>query len=145
MAPGSLRSHRLRRATDPARQSFRQARCERRLVLEFAFEDDEGAPALRRIGGKRSLVPRPVAGDLGAPIGRVGLGRPRAARAIMSMPKAAMDENRKFAGGVDDVRLSRQIAAMKSVARAIGRRSARTASSGFVSRDLTARMTAERS
>jgi hypothetical protein len=35
----------------------------------------------------------------------------------MSMAKAAMNENREFAGGVDDVGLSRQIAAMKPVAR----------------------------
>ena len=79
--------------------------------------DDERAPAHRCVGGERLLVARPVAGDLGAPIVGVGLRRPRAARAIMAVPEAAVHENRELAGDVDDVGLTRQIAAMKPVAR----------------------------
>ena len=97
------------------------------------------------VGGERSFVARPVAGDLGAPIVGVGLGHARAARAVVAVPEAAVHENRELPARIDDVRLARQVGAMEPVAGAIGRRSARTARSGPVSRDLTARMTAERS
>ena len=63
------------------------------------------------------------------------------------MPEAAVDENRQLAAAVDDVGLARQIGAVEPVAgRDSAQDGARTARSAHsVSRDLTARMVAERS
>ena len=79
--------------------------------------DDKRAPAHRGVGGEGFHVAGAVAGDLGAPIVGVGLRHARAARAIVPVPEAAVDENREPARAVDDVGLARQIGAMEPVAR----------------------------
>jgi hypothetical protein len=47
-------------------QSLREPRAERRLVLELALVDDEGAPAHRGIGSARTARSGPVSRDLTA-------------------------------------------------------------------------------
>jgi hypothetical protein len=95
---------------------FHEPGDERDPILEFALVNDEGPPSHRFVGGERLYVARPVTGDLGAPIGGVGLRSARPARAIVAMPETAVNENRELAGNVNDIRLARQIAAMKPVA-----------------------------
>ena len=65
-------------------------------------------------------VPRPVAGDLGDPVGAMLLGHPRAALAVMSMPETAMHEDRDPAADIGDVRRARDVAPIEPVARGDG-------------------------
>ena len=62
----------------------------------------------------------------------------------MAVPKTAMHENRAPLADVGDVGIARQILAVQPIGRRETPQRARTASSGVVSRDFTARMVAER-
>ena len=77
-----------------------EARAQGGRVLQLAFVDYQRPPAHRRPAPRRRRrVARAVARDLGAPIVGVGLGHARAARAVVAMPEAAVDEDRQLAGG----------------------------------------------
>ena len=57
-----------------------------------------------------------VAGDLGKPVIPVRFGNPRAARAVMPVPEAAMDEDRLLAAEIGDVRIAGNVPAVQAVA-----------------------------
>src|SRR6185312_11652751 len=97
-------------------QGLREAGAEPSPVLELALVDGERPPAHCGIGGERLFVARPVTGDLGAPIVGVGLRHAGAARAIVPVPEAAVDEDGEFSPDVNDVRLARQVGAIQPVA-----------------------------
>ncbi|MDQ1154301.1 signal transduction histidine kinase [Brevundimonas sp. SORGH_AS 993] len=93
----------------------RQARGEIRIA-QRAFPHDQNAPARLGQVGRVPGVAGAVALDLGDPVVGVGLGLSRAARAVVAVPEAAVDEQGRTSPLHHHVGPTRQAAAAQPIA-----------------------------
>lgn len=87
-----------------------------RLVPNLAFPHDESSPAILLELPTHPPVAVAIVCDLGRPVGYVCLGHARPALASVSMPKAAVHENRQPSAEINDVGFAWNVRAMQSVA-----------------------------
>ena len=87
-------------------------------IAGFAFPYGARGPAQLFQRGGRRCVAGHVAGDLGLPVGAVGLRHAGAARTVVAVPEAAVHEEGDAAGGEDEVRLAGQVGAVEAEAQA---------------------------
>ena len=73
------------------------------LLFQFAFPDDDDAPAFCLQLAPGVLVALPVAGYLGCPEVGVGLGNRVILAVLVAVPEAAVDEDDGAVLGEDDV------------------------------------------
>ena len=142
----SMSAPRRRSATAPTAQRLREPGGEPGAILQFAFVDDERPPAHGGVGREGARVARAVAGDLAPANSRHwpwACGRRAGSRAHARSSRARKSP---VCAPIDNVRPARQVGAVETVA---GRDRAQQLPAppapAPVSRDLTARMTAERS
>lgn len=115
-----IREINLGRISHKLFQKSRDAAVERFRVAQLALPDCQNAPSA---GAKRCLirgVAGAVAGDFQPPILPICLRRPRAARAVMAMPKTPMHEDDFSPAWKHQIGAACQIPAMKPVSVALG-------------------------
>src|SRR5579863_10473087 len=88
--------------------------------VDFAFPEYEDAPAQFAQGGLMGAVADDVAGALGGPEVDAGGGRDRSIFATVTVPKAAMDEDRRPEFRQDNVGAAGQVFAMETEAESHG-------------------------
>src|SRR6476659_4399595 len=80
---------------------------------DFTFPDDKHAPAKFRQLVSHTLVAGHVLAEFADPVVTIGLWRPRAASAIVAMPKTTVNKDDRTPARQNNIRLSRQPASAK--------------------------------
>jgi hypothetical protein len=87
---------------------------------QLTFPQHESSPSVRPKDFQVFGVPRSVPTDLGGPIFHVRLRHPRTSRAIVTVPKTAVNEDHLAARWKDQIGAARQIPPVETIPKASG-------------------------